>query len=650
MKATSRRETLHWSNQSPGSQLVCGLLVAAVYALITVVMTWPLAAHLDTAVLGPPGDNLEYVWKMWWFREALVERGVSPFFVPDVFYPHGYPIALSETTVIHTVPGVPLTMLWGETISYNLAMLASFVVSGLGLYAYLRAHRCGLMAAFFAGAAYAFCSYRMAHLGAGHLPLMGTGWIPLLFLAIEVLVERGGWRAGALAGLCYGCVALSSWYYAVMVGLFAVPYGLLLARPWREVFRRGGLWRGLAAAALVAVLMIAPVAWPMVSLYAQGETEYGYSLTYVDQWSASPYDFQHPNAMHTLWGAWATETYYQNIHENLLYLGGVVQILALCGLWAHRRDRLVRRMALVGAVAFVLALGTTLHWGGEPVYVSVPPAVEHQFSRAMYVLTGKLALNKVSYGPMRREGAIVVPLPTLLLYLYLPFMRAMRVWSRFAVLTLMAVSALAGWGCEALLERIRARRGARAAALVGIAATMLLLADLAVLPYPYGYSEVRGQPVDEWLAQQPDGTPVMHLPLEKTWYGWMLYPVAVHGQPIAYGYGTFAPREYEAVGEVLASWPSRESLDQLREWGVHYAIVGARSYGEAWPTVRDGIAALPDVREVGVYRDRPIHHGDRLLHLVRPTADVPVTELVAGERGAFLDDEIHVYDIRDNNQ
>jgi hypothetical protein len=167
--------------------------------------------------------------------------------------------------------------------------------------------------------------------------------------------------------------------------------------------------------------------------------------------------------------------------------------------------------------------------------------------------------------------------------------------------------------------------------------------DFAVIPYPYGYSEVRGQPVDLWLRDQGEPGPVIQFPLEKTWYGWMLYPQRVHGRPIAYGYGTFMPKAYEQSAQVLESWPSEEAIALLRRWGIRYILVGARSYGAEWPGLEPVLAKTPALEEVVVLQDVPLYHGDRLLALVPSTSDVPSTELVGGERAAYLNDEIHVY-------
>jgi hypothetical protein len=304
-------------------------------------------------------------------------------------------------------------------------------------------------------------------------------------------------------------------------------------------------------------------------------------------------------------------------------------------------------MALLGGIAFVLALGITLHFAGEPVYLQVPPVVERWFSKGMYVLTGKLALNKVKYGALRRQGAIVLPLPTLLLYLFVPFAKAMRVWARFGLWVIFSVSVLAAWGLDALLGHLSLRgHSAVWSSLAMTLIALLILLDFAVIPYPYGYTETRGQPVDHWLARRGDRAPVAQFPLDRTWYGGALYAVRVHGHPIAYGYGTFVPQPFQKASCVLESWPSQKAVGLLRRWGVRYVLVGEESYGEAWAATSHSVASAPALEKRGVFPDERRFHGDRLLKLVPPTGDVPSTQLVNGPFEAYLRDRVHVYEIK----
>lgn len=67
------------------------------YVLATVIFTWPLCLHLGTQVIGPfHGDNLEYVWKIWWVKHAWFDLHVSPEIVPTINWPAGYFLAYGE--------------------------------------------------------------------------------------------------------------------------------------------------------------------------------------------------------------------------------------------------------------------------------------------------------------------------------------------------------------------------------------------------------------------------------------------------------------------------------------------------------------------------------------------------------------------------
>jgi len=649
------------------------ILVLFAFVGLTLIMTYPLIMHLGTALLGPPGDNFEYLYKVWWFTHALKER-VSPFFIPDVFYPFGYRIIMSETTLSNIAPAVLVTLLcdqigsglWSypEVIGYNATLLLSFMLSGYTMYLLVRYVTGKWWAGLVSGVIFAFCPYRMAHLGAGHLPLMGTQWLPALFLCVEKWVRERRLKYAAWAGVFYALTALSSWYYAYMVGGALVLYLLLRVR-W--VTRRGNTassdkvtcrgaveqasswWQAGLCFGGIVLILLAPVALPLVRLSREGETMHKVlSLAYIDQWSASPLDFFYPNIMHPLWGKGLLSHYRQNVQENLLYLGIIPLILAGIGArHALQREglelsRLARAFLWLGIVTFVLALGTTLHWNGKPVYLRVPDSLAHFFSRGMYALTGKWALNRVSYATMERAGHILVPLPTLLLYLFLPLFNAMRTWGRFGLLTLFSVAVLAGFG----VAKIRRHR---VGTLLCGAITLLILFDFATLPYAFGWSLVRPQPVDEWLAAQKGDFAVIQYPLDRSWYGDQLYRAVTHGKKIAYGYGTFLPRAYREAEDVLRRFPDLESMGLLRDWNVRYVLVSASWYGAEWGEMARKLAATPGLRHVLTIRDEPIYEGDRLLRWVPASRAVPVTEVVDGQPKAYLVDTIHVYEIIDQS-
>ena len=636
--------------RAPGAR--AHLLPLAGFVLLSVVLTYPLVCHLGTRIPGPPapGDNLEYLYKVWWFKHSLFELNPpTPFFNPNAFYPFGYPITLSETTLANTIPALPLTLLLGEVAAYNLTLLASFALSALGMYLLVFAWTRSRSAAFISGVVFAFCPYRLAHMGAGHLPLMGTQWLPFLLLYLERMVVHRRRRDGALAALFYVLGALSAWYYAYIFALAGAVFVLLRARPWRRVLFSRRFLLSTATFGLLCLVLLGPLVWPVTKIWRQGSRPG--SLQYVDSFSASPLDLVYPNVFQPLWGEALLRWYSQNPNENNLYLGLVPLMLAALTLVRTRqrrpgalpagqvepgaRPRLVSAVAWLSVVFALLALGTTLHGRSGPVYIPVPATVERVFTAAMAIVTKRLALYPISSYSLRVENHIFVPLPTLFLYLFLPFFNAMRVWTRMAIIPIAGVAVLAGLGWASLADRLAAAtRGSRAVSRLGLALVLgLVLFEFAAVPFALGMTTVSARPVDRWLASQPGDWSVIELPLTKGLSGRALYSTRIHGKKISTGYGTFFPQGFDAARPVLESFPSRESLDLLQNWNVRYVLLGSRTYGQAWPDLERACDETPGLRYVRAIEDEPVYSGDRVLRWI------------PGNQAAFLVDLIYVYEV-----
>jgi hypothetical protein len=331
-------------------------------------------------------------------------------------------------------------------------------------------------------------------------------------------------------------------------------------------------------------------------------------------------------------------------YERILALGFVPLLLALALLLrplrsakSQRPNRVIPALLWFGGIAFVLSLGTTLHWRGvEPVHIPVPAGVDTLFTRVMFNWITRFALNASEYHwGYELPGHIVLPLPAMLVYLYMPFSNAMRVWSRFGFFVNLVVAVLAGFGVDGLLRYLRGRGLDRAAGWLGALSLLLVLAEYTVFPFPYGYSEVRAQPATEWLRVQPGEFTVIELPLSRALNGPPLYAASQHGKRIAYGYGTFYPREWLAQSAALAHFPAPESLAPLREWGVRYILVAAENFGPTWSEVARQIESfVPELRLVNILPEERLYRADRWFISTRGT-ELP-----------FNADTIYIYELK----
>jgi hypothetical protein len=538
--------------------------VALLFLVLAIAVTWPLTLHLSTHIIGPfYGDNLEYVWKIWWVKHAVVDLRQSPLVQPDIFYPYGYPLAYGEITPIHTYLGLPLTVMLGPVATYNVFILASFVLSGLFTFLFVRHGTGSSPAGIIAGIIFTFCPYRMARI-AGNLPLVDTHWLPLCLLFVERFASRRRWADAACAGLSFAAITLSSWYYMAALGLLLPIYLLARVRRWRDHGRRSWMLGGLAFA-LVASVSVVPFLVPYLTVQQTGEATV--PLEQAAFWSASLTDYLTPNPRHVLWGDWVQEhlTFFIGglPYEFLLGWGLVSTILALYG-W--RRGG-TREWGWWIVVALLLSLGPVVTLFGRTVTFAAPAGLARLANGALDWL-GRHSLVHEPY-TLASAGRVAIPLPALLLRWFVPGLAGMRSWGRFAIFATFGIAVLGGIGVSSFLQDEMEMRAARPAVLRRWGVTGLL-AGLVFFEFYTGPQQLiqpGPRPVDDWLAAQPERVTIIQLPLAVALSGPQMYYTIHHGQRIASGYGTYLPILFEESYPELEEIASDEALDTMATWG-----------------------------------------------------------------------------------
>ena len=111
-------------------RLLLGFTVA--YILLTVALTWPVTARLNTHV---PfyNDTWIFLWDLYWFQQAATDAELNLYHTPLVFHPHGSPLAFHTLTPANGLLALPLLRLLGLVTTHNLLFLASFVLSALAM-------------------------------------------------------------------------------------------------------------------------------------------------------------------------------------------------------------------------------------------------------------------------------------------------------------------------------------------------------------------------------------------------------------------------------------------------------------------------------------------------------------------------------------
>jgi len=537
------------------------------YALLTVVMTWPLAQVVTTAIPGDSFDGWQNFWNLWWVKLALVDRVQNPYTTDLLYYPTGVGLYFHTLNPFNALVTLPVQLGAGLFAAYNSVVLLSWVLAGYGTFlltqwmlrgAPFGASTAARLGAWLAGAIFTFAPVHMAHL-LGHMQVMALQWLPFYALALlrAVTQSRRGvsWRRdGALAGLFLILAGLCDWYFVLYLLLLT---GVVIVWSWLTTVWTGGkLWRKLAApigpaalAGAIFAVVLAPVLGPMV-VEATRSAFMIRPARDLYLYSASLLDFLIPNRLHTLWRPesfmWPGNQ-IAPVSERTISLGYTALALALVAVTRMRRRT---GLWVVAAVFFVLvAMGPALH-AGSITWESLPAAT----------LTGA---TWSPYGVLNR---------------LVPFMRISRSVSRFAILVQMSVAVLAGMG----LAHLAARRRARVALALAAGVLALVLAEDWVAPYPVSPPDT--PEVYTHIAEQPGTGAVLNLPMNYDRPGYLLYQT-VHGKPLTVAYisrddpRTLTERvpvlqHFRHLGpDILADDPARVGRTVLADLGVEWVVL-----------------------------------------------------------------------------
>src|SRR5690554_1294054 len=88
-------------------------LVLTLYSVLTLALSWPLAARLTTHVPGIAQwafDESTFLWNVWYFKHALVDQLSSPLHSELIWYPLGIDLILYTYNYFHALLVQPLML------------------------------------------------------------------------------------------------------------------------------------------------------------------------------------------------------------------------------------------------------------------------------------------------------------------------------------------------------------------------------------------------------------------------------------------------------------------------------------------------------------------------------------------------------------
>ena len=514
------------------------LRVLALYTLLSAILTWPLVAYIVTHIPGSAVwafDESTFVWNMWWFKFSLLDLGQSPLYSDYIFYPLGIDLVLYTFNFFNAMLGLPLHLALPLPLASNLVIFFAYVMSGYGtyllvLYLLVNGRKQGAggasvfryqLAAFVAGAVYAFAASRMIYAALGHYDMVTAQWFPFYALFLLKTLREPGYRNAIVAGVFAVFALLAEMIYGVFLLFLTLilfffelredrapqPASYVPSSSMHVVYRISPIGYRLlrvvprlALLALTVGVLWSPVMIPILSDFAQGDfalVGWGEGL----KLSADLVGWFTPTPLHSIWGADDWSAHLRAVVEgnahfldvNTVFFGYGILTLAIIGAVGSWKQ--ARAWVLAAATFAVFTLGPLLQIKG----------------RFLFPLDNLLREQGLSQD-------VTIPMPFAFLH-YIPIIKANRVPNRFSVVLSLALAVLVGYGTSWILSKVAGSRVASKTPATSLLVALLLatlllvfaLFDQLSVPLPLTNARVPG-PYATIAAEEGDFA-VLQLPL-----------------------------------------------------------------------------------------------------------------------------------------
>ncbi len=403
------------------------------YIAAGIAVTWPLATYLRGR-LPDITDPASYVWSLWWVAHQVTHLG-NPWFTPRLAAPVGVQLGYDTLMPLLGLLMLPVTLLAGPAVSYNLLVV---LLPGVLCYTLYRVARLWLpshLGAVAAGALFGL-STMLDFQDWFHLNIAaGTVFLPLALEAAVRLRRRPGTPRALWVGSVLGLAVLVNQESAIMAAILVV----LALIPGLSPRPSPGPLRDAGVAALTAVLVAGPQLAAMAWQASSGGTA-APAATLPDWYrrlgAGLPTLFS-PSPRLRSWGLGAAAGgFHFPLSEGVPTFGITLTVLALAGLVISWRRRSARLLALLWLGSAALAMGPALRIGSA----SYLPAA-------------------ITVGGVRLSG--VMPFTWLV---QVPGLSAFREADRFALLGLVPAALLGGSTLGWLAARARPLLGHHARA------------------------------------------------------------------------------------------------------------------------------------------------------------------------------------------
>jgi hypothetical protein len=238
-----------------------------------------------------------------------------------------------------------------------------------------------------------------------------------------------------------------------------------------------------------------------------------------------------------------------------------------------------------------------------------------------YLLLGSLSFL-ISLGPtINFRGEALGKGPFIWFHRLMPGFKALRVPGRMAILVMLSIAVIAGFGASWLMNLLR-KKSHMLMILVGFVLIITLCYEYAAFPLNLEYLPENTPPVYSWLAKEKGDFAIIEFPLFQAWHleAPYLYWSTKHWKRVVNGYGAFIPPHFWTLKHYFYQFPSMDYLDLVKKYcPVKYVIVHLNKF--------------PDYMQEHVYNQLNSDQLKNTLMLKKKIDNTYIFEISKGGRG-----------------
>lgn len=243
--------------------------------IATVARMWPILSRLTEVVPGAgPGDNLTFVWNLWWMREALARPDYTFFRSPLIFHPFGVDLTLNTHTALPAFVAAVVAPTASLLAVQNVTIGTHLFLNAAAAYALAFRTTRHVPGSILAAAIFSWSPYAGAHLQ-GHFNLIAMWPLPLAALfTVKTIREQPSARW--TLGIVLAATVYIDYYIAIYAALVTALLGFadcfsFVVTP----HARGARWQRGVLVALMLLLLIDAVVIAVVGVTGGGAIELG---------------------------------------------------------------------------------------------------------------------------------------------------------------------------------------------------------------------------------------------------------------------------------------------------------------------------------------------------------------------------------------